>query len=86
MFGYERGILSRSQARMRRGSPLCETQDSVRDITTLALQHFIRPVLAKPVCLQMTRVCFFIMFFTVFQSFWQSGLYFATEKRKKKLL
>lgn len=55
MIGYGSGILERpshSQARMGRGSPLCETHGCIKDINTLAQEHFVK---------QLTQLTQFLM-------------------------
>lgn len=48
MIRYEGGILewlSGSEARIRGGSPLCQTHDFIENITTRAWEHFVKPLL-----------------------------------------
>ena len=63
MIGHERRILEKlchSQARLGRGSTLCETHDCIKEITNWAQEHFIKllSVKKKKVCLQMIAFCF----------------------------
>lgn len=77
MIGYERGSLERlicSQERMRLGSPLCKTLDSIKEITTWAQEPFVQQLSVNS-SFANDYIVFLFMFDTASQLFLESGLY-----------
>ena len=71
MIECERSILrrlSRSQARMGRGSILCETDDCIKDITTGTQEHFVKLLPVNTALLQKIALSSYLFFFSNF--FW----------------